>query len=246
MRSLILNCIVASLIMHVSAEHGKAARALRRHARLPTITCPDGQYFNKSGCEPCLENYMCAFSEMYPCPAGTSSWAGASECTERGSYDAPSAGYSSSYSSGQSGSGMGQVDEEDPFDDYVDDGESEWPAHQGQRHRKDACFDLAEMQCPSPDGKGKICVDPMTNLESCGGCSISDEFGFAAGTDCTALEGALDVSCVKGNCLISSCKANYGVVQTSKGMQCVKDYDRLLAAAANQRGKMVVQTPRQK
>ncbi|KZT57243.1 hypothetical protein CALCODRAFT_496372 [Calocera cornea HHB12733] len=61
------------------------------------------------------------------------------------------------------------------------------------------------MQCPSPDGKGKICIDPMTNLESCGGCSISDEFGFVAGTDCTALEGALDVSCIKGNCLISEC-----------------------------------------
>jgi len=242
MRSLLFGCFIATLLIDVSAKHGKAAAALRRHARLPTITCPDGQYFNKSGCEPCVQNYMCAFSQMYPCPDGTTSYAGASECTEHGPYDASSAHADGAHHLPWMHTSSQQDDaEEDEDGDYADDGEEDWTAHQALGHRMDVCFELGEMQCPSPDGTGQLCADPMTNLESCGGCSIPDEFGYAGGTDCTALDGALDVSCVKGNCLISSCRDGFGVVHTSKGMQCVKDYDRLLSGERQR----VVQVPMQ-
>ncbi|EJU03039.1 hypothetical protein DACRYDRAFT_106217 [Dacryopinax primogenitus] len=184
---------------------------------------------------------------MYPCPEGTSSWPGASECSARGAYDGPSA---QEYFSPSSFSrpparnpnpGIQPEDSEADGDadgeEYTDDGESEWPAHP-HTLKKDACFELGEMSCPGLDGKGRFCIDPMTNLEACGGCSLPDEFGYAPGTDCTALEGALDVSCQAGNCLISSCRTGFGVVHTSRGMQCVKDYDRLLAKAQMSRPGM--------
>lgn len=42
------------------------------------------------------------------------------------------------------------------------------------------------------------CLDLESNLESCGGCMSQGE-----GQDCTAIEGAAAVSCVKGKCVVS-------------------------------------------
>ncbi|KAL1405703.1 hypothetical protein Q8F55_007373 [Vanrija albida] len=48
------------------------------------------------------------------------------------------------------------------------------------------------------------CVDITSNIESCGGC-----VGEGAGQDCTAIEGASDVSCVQSKCVVSSCQRGW-------------------------------------
>jgi len=52
--------------------------------------------------------------------------------------------------------------------------------------------------------EGFECVDFDADLTSCGGCGSVD-----AKYDCTAVPGALGVSCVAGGCRVDSCKAGY-------------------------------------
>jgi hypothetical protein len=83
---------------------------------------------------------------------------------------------------------------------------------------------------------GKIeCVDTMTNLDSCkstllrrdlsafadlagGGCEWPLP-GRPKGVDCSAIDYAGDVSCVRGECVLHTCQKGY----TVKGLECVKD-----------------------
>jgi hypothetical protein len=43
------------------------------------------------------------------------------------------------------------------------------------------------------------CIDPLSALENCGGCSFG---GIAQGVDCTALSNVDGVECVRGACVI--------------------------------------------
>ncbi|KAJ3527790.1 hypothetical protein NMY22_g9650 [Coprinellus aureogranulatus] len=57
------------------------------------------------------------------------------------------------------------------------------------------------------------CVNTQKDLESCGGCIVSatEEENQEEGQDCTAIEGAADVSCVKGSCVVGQCIDGYTV-----------------------------------
>lgn len=48
------------------------------------------------------------------------------------------------------------------------------------------------------------CLDTYTELESCGGCS-----SLGKGQDCTAIQGAWNVGCERGNCIVYSCASGY-------------------------------------
>jgi hypothetical protein len=50
------------------------------------------------------------------------------------------------------------------------------------------------------DQAGYECLDVSSNLEACGGCPGE------GGVDCTALYGAVDVTCRKGRCHIEECE----------------------------------------
>jgi len=51
------------------------------------------------------------------------------------------------------------------------------------------------------------CVDVHSNLEKCGGC-VTD----GVGQDCTLIAGALDVECMVGACVVSSCAPGFSLV----------------------------------
>ncbi|KAI0094389.1 hypothetical protein BDY19DRAFT_863518, partial [Irpex rosettiformis] len=62
---------------------------------------------------------------------------------------------------------------------------------------------------------GFECVDDREDLTSCGGCGLSD-----SKYDCTAIEGAVGVSCVIGECRVDSCAKGFTVALDHKA--CLK------------------------
>ncbi|WVQ85988.1 hypothetical protein IAT38_008156 [Cryptococcus sp. DSM 104549] len=83
--------------------------------------------------------------------------------------------------------------------------------------------DLDKMYCPGslhactvPSTLGGEwsyeCVDPATELESCGGCASTGE-----GKDCTQIANAMSVGCEAGVCAVYSCKSGFA----ANGTECV-------------------------
>ncbi|KAL7420513.1 hypothetical protein Q5752_004463 [Cryptotrichosporon argae] len=66
--------------------------------------------------------------------------------------------------------------------------------------------------CALPGGAWE-CIDPMTELESCGGCisPYNATTAVTSGKDCTAIPGATlgGVTCHKGSCLVTSCRSGW-------------------------------------
>ncbi|KAG8903269.1 hypothetical protein FRC01_009252 [Tulasnella sp. 417] len=74
--------------------------------------------------------------------------------------------------------------------------------------------------CPVLHGRGgKECIDPMNDVESCGGCVAFDD-PHATGKDCNSIEDADQVSCVKGKCVIKSCRKGHTV--SLDGKSCIR------------------------
>ncbi|KAJ9094229.1 hypothetical protein QFC21_006055 [Naganishia friedmannii] len=84
-----------------------------------------------------------------------------------------------------------------------------------------ACYlaDFASLSKGSP--VSWECVNPATNIESCGGCllPVAGLGQTVQGQDCTAIEGVDGVSCVQGACEASSCMRGYKL----NGTECVLD-----------------------
>ncbi|KAG8950352.1 hypothetical protein FRC04_007794 [Tulasnella sp. 424] len=73
--------------------------------------------------------------------------------------------------------------------------------------------------CPVLHGRGgKECLDTESDPESCGGCLEVDP--HTTGKDCTSIEDADRVSCVRGKCVIESCRKGYTV--GLDGKSCVR------------------------
>jgi len=70
--------------------------------------------------------------------------------------------------------------------------------------------------CPIPGltGSEYECVDTKADLESCGGCVSTGE-----GQDCSLIEGAWNVGCEKGSCIIYTCAAGYK--RAHDGKSCI-------------------------
>lgn len=69
-----------------------------------------------------------------------------------------------------------------------------------------------ESACPIfPRNSSYECVDLSFSLESCGGCASVGE-----GQDCTAIKGALGVTCQMGECMVFSCQSNFKLVADSE------------------------------
>ena len=78
------------------------------------------------------------------------------------------------------------------------------------------------------------CLDTMTNLESCGGCTEPYTLGLTPneiaelkpGVDCTAATGVSDVQCRRGYCVVNKCKRGYELVPIIGGIdglfECVE------------------------
>lgn len=67
--------------------------------------------------------------------------------------------------------------------------------------------------CSIPRTTEWECIDPMADIESCGGCAYGNFGGDTApmGVDCTALPGvkSTGVTCRVGQCVITACKKGY-------------------------------------
>lgn len=50
------------------------------------------------------------------------------------------------------------------------------------------------------------CIDTTSTLDSCGGCSSE-----GTGVDCSQIEGAEDVSCEVGRCVVRQCAKGWAV-----------------------------------
>jgi hypothetical protein len=60
------------------------------------------------------------------------------------------------------------------------------------------------------------CLDTQSNVESCGGCTSTDQ-----GIDCTSIESAEDVACVMGQCVVNVCQPGWKV--GANATECVED-----------------------
>ncbi|EGO00780.1 hypothetical protein SERLA73DRAFT_178714 [Serpula lacrymans var. lacrymans S7.3] len=60
------------------------------------------------------------------------------------------------------------------------------------------------------------CVDFTVDLHSCGGCSAVD-----AMHDCSSISGASGVSCIVGQCYVSSCRSGYTLTADNKA--CIQN-----------------------
>lgn len=58
------------------------------------------------------------------------------------------------------------------------------------------------------------CVDTRVELENCGGCASKGQ-----GEDCTAIKGALGVTCEMAQCTVYSCQDGYELRRDSKGRE---------------------------
>ncbi|GFZ45770.1 hypothetical protein JCM24511_03500 [Saitozyma sp. JCM 24511] len=91
------------------------------------------------------------------------------------------------------------------------------PSH---KHRRSLAFpescNPGLTACLVPGGRANRyeCLDTTSTLDSCGGCTSQGQ-----GADCTALEGASDVQCLQGKCLISSC--DKGWLLAFNGTMCI-------------------------
>ncbi|RXK35720.1 hypothetical protein M231_07009 [Tremella mesenterica] len=81
-----------------------------------------------------------------------------------------------------------------------------------------------DLRCPSPLTACSLdatpsahssyeCIDTTSTLDSCGGCVFQGQ-----GQDCTSIEGADEVSCIKGSCQVSSCLRGWEV--NGNGTSC--------------------------
>jgi len=59
------------------------------------------------------------------------------------------------------------------------------------------------------------CVDPLYDLQHCGGCSLDGR-----GEDCTAIQGVWNVECIRARCSVMTCMAGY--VPSINRRICVK------------------------
>ncbi|KAH9486315.1 Protein priA [Psilocybe cubensis] len=63
--------------------------------------------------------------------------------------------------------------------------------------------------------QGFECIDTKADLRACGGCASID-----SKHDCTTIEGANDISCAVGTCVVDSCLPGYSL--DSKNNACVR------------------------
>ncbi|KIO28222.1 hypothetical protein M407DRAFT_22555 [Tulasnella calospora MUT 4182] len=90
------------------------------------------------------------------------------------------------------------------------------------RKRRDVECAAGFTACARFSGRGgSDCVDTQSDAESCGGCVGLD--GQGSGTDCTAIKGTSVSRCVKGSCVIDSCRK--GWVKSLDGASCVPASD---------------------
>ncbi|TFY74463.1 hypothetical protein EWM64_g9548, partial [Hericium alpestre] len=66
------------------------------------------------------------------------------------------------------------------------------------------------------------CVDTISDLESCGGCTLPLTPYTPLGTDCTAIPGVADVSCLSGSCIVHRCLPGY--VCSADSSECVRQH----------------------
>ncbi|EJD52469.1 hypothetical protein AURDEDRAFT_31566, partial [Auricularia subglabra TFB-10046 SS5] len=75
--------------------------------------------------------------------------------------------------------------------------------------------------CPSPRMACNVgvrsghalyeCIDVLSELESCGGCTNPLSLDQPKGVDCTAIAGVSDVACRLGRCAVSKCNAGWKI-----------------------------------
>ncbi|KAH9440441.1 hypothetical protein MJO28_016362 [Puccinia striiformis f. sp. tritici] len=84
-----------------------------------------------------------------------------------------------------------------------------------RRHRRDApaqmCPNVKETACPiSANATGYECLDVKTEITSCGGCESLNE-----GENCMAIEGADEVGCEVGHCVVFSALPGFEINATN-------------------------------
>ncbi|KAG8944078.1 hypothetical protein FRC04_002218 [Tulasnella sp. 424] len=86
------------------------------------------------------------------------------------------------------------------------------------RKKRDMHCTRGLQACPRYAGRGGFeCINTRSDPESCGGCRDLD--GKGSGSDCTAITGVSVTRCVKGSCVIDSCKKGY--TKSLDGSSCV-------------------------
>ncbi|KZO97232.1 hypothetical protein CALVIDRAFT_80187 [Calocera viscosa TUFC12733] len=100
------------------------------------------------------------------------------------------------------------------------------------------CARAGEAVCGTANGKRQWeCVNILSELESCGGCTFAPPFPelastTALGTDCTTIPNVADVRCSIGACVVQKC--NDGFVPSSDRTACVAS--TLAPAAGKHKG----------
>ncbi|KAF8973936.1 hypothetical protein BDZ97DRAFT_408143 [Flammula alnicola] len=91
-----------------------------------------------------------------------------------------------------------------------------------EHHKRSAIFKARTTLCPSGLDACPVstlsgdyeCLDTAIELESCGGCTT-----MGKGQDCTKIEGAWNVGCDQGSCIVYSCAGGFRL--GADGKSCI-------------------------
>ncbi|KAG8893411.1 hypothetical protein FRB99_001962 [Tulasnella sp. 403] len=97
------------------------------------------------------------------------------------------------------------------------------PSHKPKAKRSDSSCPKGSKLCPRLSGTGgNQCVNVANDAESCGGCVGFDSLGNDdTGRDCTAIPAVSVSRCVRGQCVIDTCRKGYKLNAT--GTACVPE-----------------------
>ncbi|KAG8732273.1 hypothetical protein FRC12_019354 [Ceratobasidium sp. 428] len=185
--------------------------------------CPDGKIYTGGYCQNCpagkySNNNMCS-----DCPAGTISNPGSKSCTVCPGGSVPSSNGQTCTTCPRNTYSNGDNCSPCPAGSTSNPGSSSCGPQPSRRAQP-----ILSMQCPSGEqlcpvlyGRGgEECLNTMTNSESCGGCvgADDDDASKFTGRDCSTIEGAGQVKCNSGKCVMLSCAPHYEL----SGGECVK------------------------
>jgi len=163
--------------------------------------CPGGQYYSYDACITCPMNHFCTDSVFHPCPEGTCAPPGSSiclPCVDGYTWPDPLAPAASNLPA------MLPTDVRAKMNSVHKAGLG-----------SGTCGHKGEESCYENGREGYRCANIMSDPTHCGGCTLLTEGTPGDGQDCTEIEGAGDVQCLRGACLIHSCGDSYEAVRDS-------------------------------
>ncbi|CUA69884.1 hypothetical protein RSOLAG22IIIB_04140 [Rhizoctonia solani] len=202
---------------------GKGSNAGSTSVDQCTEKCSSGKIYTNGGCQSCPGGTYPNSNQCVNCPAGSVSGPGSASCTPCNDGSVPQANGQSCSPCARNTYASGNSCVPCPDGTTSNPGSSSCgpqPSKRAQLAPRTATCAPGWMSCPVLSGQGgNECINPMTTLDSCGGCvgAEGEESPKYAGRNCGDIPHVDGVTCHRGRCKIESCRSGYEV----SGESCV-------------------------